>query len=240
MPAMRTPPPSPPHHHTKLDAGSVGDVDDADRPQFKFSPCGSTREIHVTPCNVQAVGLREFVPRIMRQLSLAMGPAVEFDMNSNALIGSWDDVFVAERCYTTVLGISRREYRCFSFTHEPARRLCYLILEEKNYRAISWLQPFHFKAMVICWYDASKTVTNVQVQYDQLGFVMHCLGVHALHAALMRNLTTPLAIKWARAYMASGVVHPITFALQVALFTLCFLRLFVTAHVAQCCLSCSG
>ena len=198
-----------------------------------------SREIHVAPCNVLAVGLREFVPRIMQELSLTMGTNVEFNMNSNAILSKWEDVFLAEKCYTTVLGISKRVYHCFGYTHEPARRLCYLILEEENHRSIGWLPTFEFKAMVICYYNAAREVTAVQVEYDQLGFYLNCLGLYALHAFIARKFTTPLAVVWARMYTATGVVHPFTFLLQVVALTALFLRLFVTSNMAACCFACA-
>jgi hypothetical protein len=242
---LRTPPGSPPQEREL--AGDDGrPVSDAsmcvfkgrDR-LFKFE-VADQREIHVSPCNVRAIGLRDFVTIVMKELSLSMGKRVEFNMNSNAIIDTWEDVFIAEKCYTNLLGISQREYRCFAFTHEPAKRLCYLILEEQNHRSTSWLPSFQFKAMVICWYDERKEVTNVQVEYDQLGFYMHCFGLHRLHQAFTRRVLSPLLLRWARAYTASWLIGLLTFFLHVAFFTFLFLRIFVTSNVGQCCLSCSS
>lgn len=206
---------------------------------LRFHAC-DRREINVSACNVKAIGLQAFVVRIMQELSLSMGTHVDFNMNSNAILSTWDDVFLAEKCYTTVLGISSRVYRCFAFTHEPERNLCYLIIEEENRRSVPFLPDFGFKAMVICRYDAQREVCAVQVEYDQLGFYMHCVGLHAAHQWLSRRVVTPAVVVWVKAYAASGAVHPLTFLLQVAFFTFCFLRLFVTSNVAQCCLSCSS
>ncbi|KAG8467019.1 hypothetical protein KFE25_000335 [Diacronema lutheri] len=233
---LDTPPPSPaqPHRRSGAAAGKEGAVH-----PLRFHIC-DRREIHVSACSVKAVGLRDFVVTIMRELSLSMATNVDFNMNSNAILGTWEDVFLAEKCYTTVLGISSRVYRCFAFTHEPERRLCYLMLEEDNLRSLPFLPPFKFKAMVICWYNSKREVTAVQVEYDQLGFYLHCLGLHAAHGWLSRRVLTPAVVTWAKAYVASGVVHPFTFLLQVAFFTFCFLRLFVTTNIAQCCLSCSS
>lgn len=233
---LNTPPPSPPHQRPHSKAGAEVKAQAAHPLSFQ----ARGREIHVSACNVEAIGLRGFVVRVMQELSLTMAVKVDFNMNSNAIIGTWEDVFLAERCYTTVLGISSRVYRCFSFTHEPERNLCYLILEEENRRSLPFLPDFQFKAMVICWYNAQREVTAVQVEYDQLSFYMHCLGLHAAHQWLTRRVITPAILTWAKAYVASGVVHPLTFLLQVAFFTFCFLRLFVTTNVGQCCLSCSS
>jgi len=178
---------------------------------------GDGREIHVMACNVQAVGLRDFVVKITKQLELKMGPQVDFNMNSNAILSRWVDVFKAEKVYTTVLGIARRDYRCSSFTHEPARRLCYLILEELNHRSFTWLPAFTFKAMVICRYDEQRAVTSVRVEYDQLGFYMNCIGLVAAYEWFTRVVTTPAACAWARAYLSTGLVGPVTFSLQLLL-----------------------
>eukprot|EP00304_Pavlova_gyrans_P015262 CAMPEP_0206060644 /NCGR_PEP_ID=MMETSP1466-20131121/51814_1 /ASSEMBLY_ACC=CAM_ASM_001126 /TAXON_ID=44452 /ORGANISM="Pavlova gyrans, Strain CCMP608" /LENGTH=187 /DNA_ID=CAMNT_0053435983 /DNA_START=12 /DNA_END=571 /DNA_ORIENTATION=+ len=163
------------------------------------------RRIDTAPCNVEEWGLRNFVLRIMEELDLNIGTDVQFNMNSNAVINKWQDVFLAEKCYTTVLGISRRKYRAFSYIHEPAKKLCYLMLEEENYRSVSWMPTFTFKVMVVCWYDDTRRVTAVDVEYDQLGFYMHCLGAHALHQAFNRRVT-PLAMVFLRLYVKSGVV----------------------------------
>ncbi|KAJ1636529.1 hypothetical protein T492DRAFT_958548 [Pavlovales sp. CCMP2436] len=205
---------------------------------LQFQICDS-REIHVSACNVRADGLQGFVTRIMQELSLSMGKNVDFCMNSNAIIGNWEDVFKAEKCYTTVLGIKSRTYRCFSFTHEPEHQLCYLILEEDNLRSVGYLPDFKFKAMVLCWYDSKREVCKVEVQYDQLGFYMHCLGLFAAHQWLSRRVLTPVIVMSAKAYLASGLVGPLSFLLHVVFFTVCFLRIFVTSNVGQCCFSCS-
>jgi hypothetical protein len=200
---------------------------------LQFQICDS-REIHVSACNVRAEGLQAFVVRIMEELSLSMGKNVDFNMNSNAIFGNWVDVFKGEKCYTTVLGIKSRTYRCFSFTHEPERQLCYLILEEENLRSVGFLPDFAFKAMILCWYDSKREVCKVEVSYDQLGFYMHCLGLFAAHQWLTRRVLTPAIVILAKAYLASGLAGPLNFLLQVAFFVYCF-----TSNFGQCCFSCS-
>lgn len=187
------------------------------------------RIVHVSPCNVEEVGLKNFVPRIMQELSLWMGPDVTFNMCSNAVIKRWDDVFQAEQCYTRLLGISRRIYRCFAFTHEPERKLCYLILEEHNHRSFSFLPAFPFKVMVICWYNEERQVTSVQVEYDQLGFLLHCFGVYALHEWWSRKVATPGLLGVIRLYSATG---PMSFSALVCLLTALFVYVFGGAPTA--------
>ena len=154
---------------------------------------------------------------------------------------SWDDVYLAEKVYTRCLGISKRIYQTHAvslrflnchrlsnfsrralagrksqYTHEPSRNVAYFILEEHNERSLSWLPGFDFYVLVFTYYDEEKRVTRVDVQYDQLSFYLHCVGLAQAHASLVEALT-PIIVAWARAFHGTGFVNPFTFLLNLLL-----------------------
>ena len=163
------------------------------------------------------VGLENFIQAVVKPLDLKLTPRVQFNMNGMGRMSSWEDVFFAERVYTKCLGISKRIYQTHSYTHEPEKRLAYFILEEYNERSYGFLPGFDFYVMVFTYYDEEQNVTKVDVQYDQLGFFLHCVGLARLHAKMV-ELITPLAITWAKAFWATGLVNPATFVMQLILF----------------------
>ena len=170
-----------------------------------------TKNVEVRPCIplVQTVGLEPFIRTIVKQIDLQLVDKVVFDMNSQGFFYSWSDVFAVEKTYTACLGIARRLYTCHGFYHEPSRRLTYFVLEERNERTIG--PAFDFQAMVFCHYNERKEVTKVVVQYDQLSFYLHCLGIIGFHRWMSANVLTPLAMIWIKPYMALWRAHPATF-----------------------------
>lgn len=178
--------------------------------------------IDAQKCLVANVGLENFIRGIVRPLDLQLPDRVKFNMNGQGLLQSWEDVFFAERLYTRCLGISKRIYQTHAFTHEPDRKLAYFILEEHNERSLSFLPGFDFYVLVFTYYDEARNVTRVDVQYDQMSFFLHCMGLAQGHRWFVEKVITPFAMTWARAYHASGLVNPFTFLLQlvVVLFVL--------------------
>eukprot|EP00581_Thalassiosira_minuscula_P012527 CAMPEP_0183729226 /NCGR_PEP_ID=MMETSP0737-20130205/29972_1 /TAXON_ID=385413 /ORGANISM="Thalassiosira miniscula, Strain CCMP1093" /LENGTH=245 /DNA_ID=CAMNT_0025961373 /DNA_START=119 /DNA_END=853 /DNA_ORIENTATION=- len=174
-------------------------------------------EIEARKCLVAHAGLENFIRNIVKPLGLSLPDQVKFNMNGQGIMHSWEDVYFAERLYTRCLGISKRIYQTHAFTHEPDRRLAYFILEEHNERSLSFLPGFDFYVLVFTYYDESKNVTRVDVQYDQMSFFLHCMGLAQGHAWLVENVITPFALCWARAYHASGFVNPFTFLMQLLL-----------------------
>ena len=130
---------------------------------------------------------------------------------------------MAERVYTQCLGISKRIYQMHAFTHEPQRGLAYFILEEHNERSLPLLPGFDFHVLVFCYYNEKNEVTAVDVQYDQLSFFLHCVGLAKVHALFVEFVLTPLAIVWAKAYCKTCLVNPFTFLLQLILFPVLFM-----------------
>lgn len=199
------------------------------QPYNTKSPIGHFTSSHTSPekiihkhdkidaqkCLVAHVGLESFIRNIVRPLDLLLPDQVKFNMNGQGRIQSWEDVFLAERVYTRCLGISKRIYQTHAFTHEPDRKLAYFILEEHNERSLSFLPGFDFYVLVFTYYDDSKNVTRVDVQYDQMSFFLHCMGLAQAHAWFVESVITPIALIWARAYHASGLVNPFTFLLQL-------------------------
>ena len=171
--------------------------------------------IDAPKCLVANVGLENFIRGVVRPLNLRLPDRVDFNMNGRGRMRSWEDVFLAERVYTSCLGISKRIYQMHAFTHEPERRLAYFVLEEHNERSWPCLPAFDFYVLVFTYYDAARNVTRVDVQYDQLSFFLHCLGLAQGHAWWVETVVTPLALAWARAYHASGLAGPATFLLQL-------------------------
>lgn len=161
------------------------------------------------------VGLENFIRSIVAPLNLKLPDAVRFNMNGAGRLQSWEDVYLAERVYTRCLGISKRIYQTHSYTHEPDKKLAYFILEEHNERSMSFLPGFDFYVLVFTYYDDANNVTAVDVQYDQVSFFLHCMGVVQAQAWFMERVVTPVVLVWAKAYNASGLVNPFTFMLQL-------------------------
>lgn len=171
--------------------------------------------IDAQKCLVAHVGLENFIRNIVRPLDLSLPDDVRFNMNGQGRCRTWEDVYLAERVYTRCLGISKRIYQTHAFTHEPDRRLAYFVLEEHNERSTSFLPGFDFYVLVFTYYDEKRRVTRVEVQYDQMSFFLHCMGLAQAHAWFVESVITPLALTWARAYHATGLVNPFTFLLQL-------------------------
>ena len=196
---------------------------------------------------VAQAGLENFIRSIVAALNLTLPNTVRFNMNGQGRMQSWEDVYMAEvsdigysfvsylyidlpkqssqcynsllqRVYTQCLGISKRIYQTHAFTHEPNKKLAYFILEEHNERTSALLPGFDFYVLVFCYYNEKREVTAVDVQYDQLSFFLHCMGLAQMHAWFVENVVTPVAITWSRAFAATGLVNPFTFMLQLILF----------------------
>lgn len=178
--------------------------------------------IDAQKCLVAHVGLENFIRSIVRPLDLRLPDEVKFNMNGQGRMQSWEDVYLAERVYTRCLGISKRIYQTHSYTHEPERKLAYFVLEERNERSLSFLPTFDFYVLVFTYYDEAKNVTRVDVQYDQMSFFLHCMGLAQGHAWMVERVITPVAVAWARAYHASGLVNPFTFLFQLMIVPLLF------------------
>lgn len=168
---------------------------------------------------IAQVGLENFIRAVVQPLNLNLTPHVQFNMNGLGRMNSWEDVFLAERVYTKCLGISKRIYQTHSYVHEPDKRMAYFILEEYNERRYSFLPGFTFHVLVFTYYDEKKNVVKVDVQYDQLSFFLHCAGLAQGHAWAVKCLT-PVAVSWAKAYAATGLVCPLTFLMQLILLPL--------------------
>lgn len=184
--------------------------------------------IEVRPCIplVETIGLESFIRTIVKQLDLKLVDEVEFDMNSQGLIYNWKDVFEVEKTYTACLGIAKRLYTCRGYYHEPARQLTYFVLEERNERTIG--PAFDFHVMVFCYYNSTRHVTKVVVQYDQLSFYLHCVGLVGFYKWMTGKVITPLGMGWMRLYKATGLVlHPVTFLFQVLMIPLVIIWYFL-------------
>lgn len=179
----------------------------------------SKDKIEIGACQVDQIGLENFIRTIVDEIDLNLTENVEFNLNDRGIIHKWSDVFNIEATYAKCLGISKRLYKCQSYTHEPSNCVTYFILEEFNKRTTSFLPEFKFYVLVFCWYDKeTRSVTKVSVQYDQHSFFLHCLGIEGLWRWTIANVLTPPAKLWARAYFATGLVNPFTFIAQIALF----------------------
>lgn len=178
---------------------------------------------------VAQVGLENFIRSVTLPLNLHLTEEVKFNMNGQGRMQSWEDVYLAERVYTRCLGISKRIYQTHGYTHEPNRKLAYFILEEHNERSLWFLPDFDFFVLVFTYYDDKKNVTRVDVQYDQMSFFLHCLGLAQAHAWLVESVITPIALVWARVYSASGLVNPFTFLLQLMIVPLVVIYFFLLA-----------
>mmetsp|Transcript_30276 Transcript_30276/g.62655 ORF Transcript_30276/g.62655 Transcript_30276/m.62655 type:complete len:266 (+) Transcript_30276:281-1078(+) len=164
---------------------------------------------------VAQVGLENFIRNVTKPLDLKLPNRVKFNMNGQGIMQTWEDVFLAERVYTRCLGISKRIYRIHAYTHEPQNNLAYFVLEETNERSYWFLPVFDFHVLVFTYYDENKDVTRVDVQYDQMSFFLHCMGLAQAHAWVVERLITPMAVVWARCFLATGIVNPFTFLVQL-------------------------
>lgn len=72
--------------------------------------------------------------------------------------------------------------------------------------------------LFFCYYNDNKEVTAVDVQYDQMSFFLHCMGLAQAHAWFVEHVITRIAITWAKAFHMTGLVNPFTFTLQLILF----------------------
>mmetsp|Transcript_3561 Transcript_3561/g.4708 ORF Transcript_3561/g.4708 Transcript_3561/m.4708 type:complete len:207 (-) Transcript_3561:83-703(-) len=187
---------------------------------------GKHDNIEVGRCAVKEVGLEKFIRSIVKEIDLHLQKDVVFNLNERGILYNWDNVFEIERVYSQCLGISNRLYQCRGYTHEEKQRVAYFILEEYNERIYSFLPDFKFFVVVFCYYDSNRGVTKVDVQYDQMSFFLHCLGVIQLHRWVSGNVLTPFAIRWMRVYKATRLVHPITFLAQITLAIWLLYRLF--------------
>lgn len=184
-------------------------------------------EIDARKCLVAHVGLESFIRHIVQPLDLHLPDAVRFNMNGQGRMQSWEDVYLAERVYTRCLGISKRIYQTHAFTHEPEKRLAYFVLEEHNERSLSFLPGFDFYVLVFTYYDEQRNVTRVDVQYDQMSFFLHCMGLAQAQAWLVERVITPLVLVWAKAFYASGLVNPFTFLIQLLVVPFLFIYWFL-------------
>jgi hypothetical protein len=197
--------------HLDLDSSTIsaGGVNGGTRP---------SKGIEVGSCNINEIGLESFIRRIVNEIDLHITEDCHFNLNDRAVMHKWKDVFEIEQVYTKCLGISERLYRCHSYTHEVDNRLTYFILEEFNKRSYSFLPDFKYYVLIFCWYDENRGVCEVSVQYDQMSFFLHCMGITNMTRWILSNISTPPAKLWAKAFAATGCVNPITFLLFIALF----------------------
>jgi len=178
-------------------------------------------------CDIYEIGLENFIRRIalVRNLSLDESPGarVVFNLNDRAIIHSWHEVFDIERTYSTCLAIKERIYTCHGYIwkQKPDENVGYFVLEEYNRRTYTWLPNFHYSVVVMVYYDnpASRTITKVDVQYDQLSFFLHVLGLQQVWRWYISNIMTPVAMLWMKVYRKTGFVNPVTFVLQLILFS---------------------
>ena len=173
--------------------------------------------IDVGTSTVKEIGLENFIRAIVHEIDLHLTDDVIFNLNERGLLYKWKDVFEVERVYSKCLGISNRLYNCHAYTHEPGKKLAYFILEEYNQRTAPFLPEFKFFVIVFCYYDKNRAVTKVDVQYDQMSFFLHCLGIIQLHRWFSGHVLTPFAVFWMRLYKATGLVNPVTFLAQIGL-----------------------
>mmetsp|Transcript_23437 Transcript_23437/g.29532 ORF Transcript_23437/g.29532 Transcript_23437/m.29532 type:complete len:212 (-) Transcript_23437:66-701(-) len=174
-------------------------------------------QIKIGCCAVKEIGLENFIRRIVLENDLRLTNDVVFNLNERGILYSWKEVFEVERVYSQCLGISDRLYNCRSYTLEPQQQLVYFLLEEYNKRIWSFLPEFKFYVVVFCHFDSERAVTKVEVQYDQMSFFLHCLGIIKMHRWVSANILTPIALRWMKVYKATGTVHPITFLANIGL-----------------------
>jgi len=175
------------------------------------------RVIEIGTCQINEVGLENFIRRIILEKDLHLTDDVEFNLNERGILYKWKDVFEVERAYSQCLGISERLYQCHSYTYESQKNLIYFVLEEYNQRISTWLPGFKFHVIVFCHHDSNNAVTKVEVQYDQMSFFLNCIGIMQLHRWFSGNILTPFAVSWMKLYKATGLVHPLTFLAQIGL-----------------------
>lgn len=178
------------------------------------------KRIEAGRCLVAQVGLGNFIRAVTGPLNLHMTEEVAFNMNDKGVMSRWDDVFLAEQVYTRCLGISKRTYQTHAYTHEPDNRLCYFILEERNERSMWFLPAFDYFVLVFTYYDENKAITRVDVQYDQISFFLHCLGVAQMNKWFVEKILTPCVLVWAKSFHGTGLVNPFTFLLQLLILPL--------------------
>jgi hypothetical protein len=171
--------------------------------------------IEVGESNVKAFGLERFIRNVAKSVNLHMEEKVEFNLNSRGILFTWKDIFEVESIYTKCLGLTERFYQCHGYTHNRERQVFYFILEEHNKRIWKILPEFDFHLIVFCYYNERSAITKVEIQYDQMSFFLHCLGLAQLHKSIVANLLTPFAQAWAKTFAATGFVNPITFLAQI-------------------------
>lgn len=182
---------------------------------------------------VAQAGLENFIRSVVTPLNLTLPNTVRFNMNGQGRMQTWEDVYLAERVYTQCLGISKWIYQTHAYTNEPERKLVYFILEEHNERSSPFLPGFDFYVLVFCHYNEMREVTAVDVQYDQMSFFLHCMGIAQASAWFVERVVTPIAIFWAKIYQKTGMVNPLTFILQLILFPVLLVHLWgVLSHTA--------
>ncbi len=79
---------------------------------------------------VAQVGLENFIRSIVAALDLKLPNAVRFNMNGQAVMHTWEDVYMAEKTYTQCLGISKRVYQLHVYNPAPAKKFTFSILDE--------------------------------------------------------------------------------------------------------------
>mmetsp|Transcript_17028 Transcript_17028/g.25774 ORF Transcript_17028/g.25774 Transcript_17028/m.25774 type:complete len:217 (-) Transcript_17028:71-721(-) len=196
--------------------------DDNDTTYFPATKSGTRNDIRKSveagACNINEIGLENFIRNIVEVLDLNLGENVVFNLNDRGIIHKWSDVFAIERTYSACLGISERFYTCHGYVHKIQQHYGYFVLEEFNKRTVSFLPAFKFYVYVCCYYDhKTRTVTKVDVQYDQMSFFLHALGLQNVWRWVVSNLLTPLAMVWMAAFRATGMVNPFTFLAQILL-----------------------
>lgn len=179
----------------------------------------SKSNVEVGYCEISEIGLENFINRIVDEADLNVVDKCEFNLNEKGIMHSFKDVYDVEATYSRCLGISKRLYTCNSYTHEPDRCMCYLVLEEFNERTYSFLPEFSCHILIFCWYDKNtRSLTKVSVQYDQQCFFLHCFGIIDGWRWFVGNIVTPPAGLWAKMFLATGYVNPFTFWAQIFLF----------------------
>ena len=169
-------------------------------------------------CDVHEIGLENFIRQIVKVQHLNLGTDVVFNLNDRGIIYKWDDVFTIERTYSRCLGISERYYTCHGYILKSEESVGYFILEEFNKRSYSFLPGFSFFVMVSVHFDPkTRTVTKVDVQYDQMSFFLHVLGIQNAWRWMIGNILTPVAMAWMALFRWTRCVNPLTFLLQLIL-----------------------
>jgi len=217
--------------------------DNADDAMILSRPTSHKSTATVGMCDIHEIGLENFIRKIAEVRNLSLDESsddedspngnksntVVFNLNDRAIIYSWDEVFEIERTYSTCLGIQERIYTCHGYIWKPESNLGYFVLEEYNRRSYKWLPNFHYSVLVMVYYDnpTSRTITKVNVQYDQMSFFLHVLGIQHVWRWFISTLVTPLAMMWMKLYRLTGYVNPVTFLIQLILFSLVGYQLFM-------------